>query len=497
MNRIFLKIINISISVSWLILVVLLLRLALKKAPKWANVLLWGIVAIRLICPFSIESAMSLIPSAETIPETVISGPRFEIRTGVGSVDDLINEYLGDHYFEGVTVPPENGFRTMSLLTVIWCIGILSLIAYASVSYWRLCRRVSTAVYYKDNIYRSENISSPFVLGIINPRIYLPFGVDGHDTQYIVAHEQAHIARKDNLWKPIGFLLLTVYWFNPLIWVAYVLFCRDIELACDESVIKNLVNEQRAQYTQTLVDCSINRTVITVCPLAFGEIGIRERVKSVMEHKKPTTLAITLTVITCISVAICFLTNPMPPRDFLMKGNNISHLEPSAIVKRILDIEDWESSNIYTNSNNFALTVDSNFNWAGSQAIRYFFSNAHTTYLAQLRVFPDEGKYVMMEPTEWVEQGRIFLLQNYLEAIKYLPQDTIREMAQADRYIIRQIDGGQPADYDRAITYCADGVQETDGWYLHLQIDPVHSDGEGYSGTGEEVIHAFYGPKQP
>ena len=311
MSDLFLKIVNMSISASWLVVAVLILRLVLKKAPKWVNVLLWGIVAIRLICPFSFESALSLIPSAETFPEKIISGPSFDVQTGITPIDNRINDYLGDRYFEGVTVPTNNGNNVMTILTIVWIIGILLLATYTIISYQRLNRKVDTAVHYKDNIFQSENVSSPFVLGIINPRIYLPFSMNEQDMEHVVAHEQAHIRRKDHWWKPLGFLLLTIYWFNPLMWLAYVLLCRDIELACDEKVIKELGNEQRADYTQALVACSVNRRMIAACPLAFGEVGVKDRVKSVMNYKKPAFWIIILAVIACVIVAVCFLTNPM------------------------------------------------------------------------------------------------------------------------------------------------------------------------------------------
>ena len=315
MNELFLKIINMSISASWLVMAVLILRLVLKKAPKWVNVLLWGIVAVRLICPFSFESALSLIPSAETFPEKAISGPSFDVQTGITPVDNRINDYLGDRYFEGVTVPANNGNHMMNILSIVWTIGILLLIAYTVISYWRLHREIDTAVRYKDNLFQSENVSSPFVLGLIKPRIYLPFSINGQDLEHVIAHEQAHIHRKDHWWKPLGFLLLTIHWFNPFVWLSYVLLCRDIELACDEKVIRELGNEQRADYTQALVACSINRRTIAACPLAFGEVGVKERVKSVMNYKKPAFGIVILAVIACVGVAVCFLTNPITADD--------------------------------------------------------------------------------------------------------------------------------------------------------------------------------------
>ena len=332
MNELFLKIINMSISSSWLVMAVLILRLVLKKAPKWINVLLWGIVAVRLICPFSFESALSLIPSAETFPEKAISGPSFDVQTGITPVDNRINDYLGDRYFEGVTVPANNGYNIMTILSIVWFIGILLLVAYTVISYWRLHRETDTAVRYKDNIFQSENVSSPFVLGLIKPRIYLPFNMNGQDLEHVVAHEQAHIRRKDHWWKPLGFLLLTIHWFNPFIWLSYVLLCRDIELACDEKVIKELGNKQRADYTQTLVACSVNCRMIAACPLAFGEVGVKERVKSVMNYKKPAFWIVILAAIACVGVAVCFLTNPITVGDHFVLTNSESSVDTNKLA---------------------------------------------------------------------------------------------------------------------------------------------------------------------
>ena len=339
MNVLFLKIINMSISASWLVMAVLILRLVLKKAPKWVNVLLWGIVAVRLICPFSFESALSLIPSAETFPEKAISGPSFDVQTGITPVDNRINDYLGDRYFEGVTVPANNGNHMMNILSIVWTIGILLLIAYTVISYWRLHREIDTAVRYKDNLFQSENVSSPFVLGLIKPRIYLPFSINGQDLEHVVAHEQAHIRRKDHWWKPLGFLLLTIHWFNPFMWLSYVLLCRDIELACDEKVIRELGNEQRADYTQALVACSINRRTIAACPLAFGEVGVKERVKSVMNYQKPAFGIVLLAVIACVGVAVCFLTNPITADDHF--GAEIYEPTPIGEIDEKYDNEEF------------------------------------------------------------------------------------------------------------------------------------------------------------
>ena len=310
MNELFLKIINMSISASWLVLAVLILRFVLKKAPKWINVLLWGIVAIRLICPFSFESTLSLIPSAETIPLNIGMDTTPTINSGISAINNAVNPIISQSNTPMAGASVNLLQITIGIYEYIWIFGMIALALYTAISYWRLRRKVDTAVRYKDNIFQSENVSFPFVLGIIKPRIYLPFKMNGQYLEYVVAHEQAHICRKDHWWKPLGFLLLMIHWFNPLMWLAYVLLCRDIELACDEKVIKELGNEQRGDYTQALVACSVNRRMIAACPLAFGEVSVKERVKSVMNYKKPALWVIIIAVIVCVGVAVCFLTNP-------------------------------------------------------------------------------------------------------------------------------------------------------------------------------------------
>ena len=310
MNELFLKIINMSISASWLVLAVLILRFVLKKAPKWINVLLWGIVAIRLICPFSFESPLSLIPSAETIPLNIGMDSTPTINSGISAINNAVNPIISQSNTPMAGASVNLLQITIGIYEYIWIFGMIALALYTAISYWRLRRKVDTAVRYKDNIFQSENVSFPFVLGIIKPRIYLPFKMNGQYLEYVVAHEQAHICRKDHWWKPLGFLLLMIHWFNPLMWLAYVLLCRDIELACDEKVIKELGNEQRGDYTQALVACSVNRRMIAACPLAFGEVSVKERVKSVMNYKKPAFWVIIISVIVCVGVAVCFLTNP-------------------------------------------------------------------------------------------------------------------------------------------------------------------------------------------
>lgn len=310
MNELFLTIVNRSISASWLILAVLLLRFALKKAPKWVNVLLWGIVAVRLLCPFSFESALSLVPSAETIPLNIEMDTTPSIHSGIHAINNAVNPIIrrSNTPMTGASANPLQ--ITIAIYEHLWIFGMIVLTLYTAISYWRLRHKVDTAVRCKDNIFRSENVCSPFVLGIVKPRIYLPFELDGPDLDNVITHEQAHIRRKDHWWKPLGFLLLSIHWFNPLMWLAYALLCRDIELACDERVIKTLNHEQRADYTQALVACSVSRRSLAACPIAFGEGNVKVRVKSVLQYKKPAFWVIVAAVVVCAVVAVCFLTDP-------------------------------------------------------------------------------------------------------------------------------------------------------------------------------------------
>ena len=311
MTEAFLKIVNMSISASWLVLAVLMLRLVLKKAPKWVNVLLWGIVAVRLICPFSIESALSLIPSRETIPPEIMMDWTPEISTGIAPLDQVVNPVITQSF---APTPGASANPLQILIPVVanlWLLGVAVMLAYTVISYLSLKHPLSTAVMLRDNIFQCETVHSPFVLGIVRPRIYLPFAMDDQNMHHVIAHEETHIRRKDHWWKPLGFLLLTVYWFNPLMWVAYILLCRDIELACDEKVIAQLGNHQRADYTEALLVCSINRRTIAACPLAFGEVGVKDRVKSILNYRKPTFWIILIAVILCVVLAVSMLTDPI------------------------------------------------------------------------------------------------------------------------------------------------------------------------------------------
>lgn len=350
MSGIFLKLLNLSISVSWLVLVVLALRLVLKRAPKWVNVLLWGMVALRLMLPFSIESALSLIPSAETVsPEVVQFDPAPTITSGVELIDNAVNPSLSESF----AAAPLASFNPLYVWTYlagwVWLIGLAAMLLYALVSYLRLRRRVSASIPLWENIYVCDEVPSPFILGIVRPRIYLPSALDEAQRGSVLSHERAHLARRDHWWKPLGYVLLAVYWFNPLLWLAYTLLCRDIELACDERVLRGMDAGQIKDYSSALLACSVPRRMIAACPLAFGEVGVGARVKNALRYKKPAFWVVAASVAVCVVVAVCFLTNPERATMKWAKSlrvEDVARIElfvmPQAIDKQYKDLDTEE-----------------------------------------------------------------------------------------------------------------------------------------------------------
>lgn len=310
MDDVFLKLVNLSISASWLILSVLVLRVVLKKAPKWVMPLLWGVVALRLVCLFSIESALSLIPSAETIPSEIVTETREPVLYEQATLDIVTNPTLPSAAEVPVGVSRQQAQVDFNIYSVLWLAGMAALLVHALVSAGKLKRKLATAILLRDNIYESEFVDSPFVFGVVKPNIYLPMHMDEGTAAYVIAHEHAHLARRDHWWKVLGYLVLALHWFNPLVWVAYILFCRDIELACDEKVVKGLDGAARADYSQALLSCAAPKRAVAACPLAFGEGNIKTRVKSALHYKKPAFWVAAAAVLAVVIVAVCFLTNP-------------------------------------------------------------------------------------------------------------------------------------------------------------------------------------------
>ena len=310
MSAVFLKVLNMSITASWLILAVVLTRLILKKAPKWIPCLLWGLVAIRLICPFSFESVLSLIPSSETIPANIALQPEPAINSGITIVNEAVNPVVAESFTPAPTDSANPLQIVIPVAEIIWIAGIVIMLGYALISYLKLKKSLSVCVPAGERILACDEVKAPFILGVFRPVIYVPSSMSGKTLAHVIRHEKAHLQRHDHWWKPLGFLLLSVYWFNPLCWIAYILLCRDIEMACDEKVIRDMDKDDMAAYSQALLDCSFPRKRIAACPLAFGEVGVKERIKGVLNYKKPAFWIIVVAVAACVVTGVCFLTNP-------------------------------------------------------------------------------------------------------------------------------------------------------------------------------------------
>lgn len=331
MDDVFLKLVNLSISASWLILAVLVLRFVLKKAPKWVMPLLWGVVALRLVCLFSIESALSLIPSAETIPSEIVTETREPVLYEQATLNIVTNPTLPSAAEVPVGVSRQQAQVDFNIYSVLWLAGMAALLVHALVSAGKLKKKLATAILLRDNIYESEFVDSPFVFGVVKPNIYLPMHMDEGTAAHVIAHERAHLARRDHWWKVLGYLVLALHWFNPLVWVAYILFCRDIELACDEKVVKGLDGAARADYSQALLSCAAPKRAVAACPLAFGEGNIKMRVKSALHYKKPAFWVAAAAMLAVVIVAVCFLTNPRSERGSLVWAQKLNAADVASI----------------------------------------------------------------------------------------------------------------------------------------------------------------------
>ena len=311
-----------SIGAAWLILIVLFLRLLLRQAPKWVNCVLWGFAALRLVCPYVPESRFSLMPGVFRMQNRYGSAADLTLAQTpviVGNPTQNVIEGAGAAGLTGIPTGAgtvATGFggelfqQILSVGSILWLIGVLVMLGYAVYSYLRVRRQVSEAIWLRDNLWICDQVKSPFILGLFRPKIYLSSGMEEAQLPYVIAHEQAHLRRGDQWWKPLGFVLLMIHWYNPFVWVAYILFCRDLELACDESAVRDLTLEERKSYSYALLSCSMQRRLVTVCPLAFGEVGVKKRVKEVLNYKKPSFWILLAAVVVCVIVAVCFLTNP-------------------------------------------------------------------------------------------------------------------------------------------------------------------------------------------
>lgn len=310
MSEIFLQILNMSITASWIALAVMLIRAIFKKLPKALTVFMWALVGLRLVFPFSFESVLSLIPSTETVPQDIIYSAKPALNSGLPVLDSAVNPVISENFTPdaGASVNPLQ--LAAYVASAVWVCGLAAMLVYAAVSYIRIRLRVREGMPVGGRVWICDRINTPFILGVFRPRIYLPSDIGNRDAEYVIAHENAHLARRDHLRKPIAFIILSVYWFNPVIWTAYILLCRDIELAADERVIKVMGTDIKRAYTDALINCSLPRRTIAACPLAFGETAVKGRVKNILKYKKPAFWIVAVSVAVCIVLSLCFLTNP-------------------------------------------------------------------------------------------------------------------------------------------------------------------------------------------
>ena len=308
MSELFIRILNVGIAGGWIALGVLLLRVLLRKTPRWVLCLLWAMVALRLLVPFTFYSPVSLQPSSQVIPANIETAAEPAINSGITIVNEAVNPLLTE-----MAQPQQNKLEQLFSLGVkIWLVGMGLILLYSVGSYLYLRYRVRIKVAIQNHVYICDDIASPFILGMAFPKVYLPSVLSAEQQADVLAHEFAHLKRHDHWWKPLSFLLLAVYWFNPLLWVAYILLCRDIEQACDEKVIAEMTPLEKTHYAQTLLQCSVRRYMVAACPVAFGEVSVKRRIKGILSYKHPGFWVIILSFVACAVVAVCFLTDPLP-----------------------------------------------------------------------------------------------------------------------------------------------------------------------------------------
>jgi len=321
MYHLFIQLFNMSITAGWLILAVIVVRFLSKRMPKTWHCFLWYLVILRLLLPISIESEWSLIPKSEVITQDLLysQNPISEYEDGNNTKYMMADSSLADEEKQDLVefITPNTGDSVNPLQVIvygasyIWLFVMVSMLLYTVIRYCRVARCVKEAVLLRDNIYQSEYVESPFVFGVIRPRIYVSFSLAGEALDCVIAHERTHIKRFDHVVRLLAFLLLSIYWFHPFVWVFYLLLCRDMELACDEMVLKQIGFDKKKLYSQTLLECSISPKKIVVCPLAFGEISVKQRIKNILNFRKPATWLVVGTLILCIVLVVCFMTNPV------------------------------------------------------------------------------------------------------------------------------------------------------------------------------------------
>ena len=310
MTNVFLHFANVGITASYLILAALVLRLILRKVPKNLLIWLWALVAIRLALPISLESALSLIPKRQPIPANILLAPEPTIDSGIPVIDRAVNPVITENFSPTVTASVNPMQVILPVISIVWLVGVGVILLYAVISYIKLSRQVSVSIHLRENLYLCDGIPTPFILGIVKPKIYLPSDMEAQNQSYVLKHERAHLRHHDNLWKPLGFLLLAVYWFHPLVWIAYLLFCRDLEMACDERAIMDFDDEEKKAYSYALLSCAASKRALAICPVAFGENSVKSRIQNVLHFKKASVWIAVAVFLIIALVAVFFLTNP-------------------------------------------------------------------------------------------------------------------------------------------------------------------------------------------
>jgi beta-lactamase regulating signal transducer with metallopeptidase domain len=499
MDELFLSILNMSLTGAFVIGAICLVRLPLKKAPKIISYCLWMVAGFRLVFPFSMESVFSLIPfKAQTIPSDITMQPIPRIDSGIPFINNAVSSVLP-------AATPQYSANPLQVWiavgSIVWIAGVTAMLIYGVVSFFILNRKMKGAAHIEENIYEAENIKSPFALGIFKPRIYLPTGLSAQKRSYIILHEQTHIRRRDHIIKFAAYFVLCLHWFNPLAWAAFLLMGVDMEMSCDERVLKEMGGEIKRDYSLSLLSLATEGRFIGGSPLAFGEGGIKERIKNVLNFKKTSRAIITLAVALAAVLGVGLALDQAIDRNLPMQGVKLSDLQPEAMIRHIVQATGAKDDGIIVPGDNFQLQVSDNFDWIESATISMFILKNRTGgnpyFACQLRIFPDERKFWVTEPRRQEPPQSQYDLRHYLDALKYLPQEHIRSLTHdnPDMYLINLVEGGIPDDNQPCVFYNMNGLADNNRWYIRLDVQPMYQDeeGSGYHGLGSDVIHVFYG----
>ncbi len=480
----FYVVLSMSITGALVILAVIAGRFLLTKAPAICSYLLWAVVLFRLLCPFSFESALGILPSNSQLPSgsVYIENPE---QTTVETTDEQP---------QGPTEATENIQLDLSsrvdTFALLWLFGVLLMLCYGAWQYIALKRRLIGAVHIGQGIYTADGIDSPFVLGIFSPKIFLPSALDDSERDLIIAHERCHIKRFDHITRALAYFALTLHWYNPLVWVAFVLSGRDMERSCDQAVLHDLDGGDRHNYVQSLLRLSTGRKLISATPLAFGEGNPKNRIKGIVRYKNPPKWAITtaFALVATLTVALAF--NQPHTRSFTMGATAPSQFEPEIIVAEIAEILGVPGSELRVSADNFGFNLDGDFNFRNNETIRFLYQNKS----AQLRIYPEIGQCFVTEATDWVDMNdhQTFPLVSYLQALKNLPTEQLLAICEQspDMWAVELIPDVDDYKYDKNRVlwqYQREAISES-GDSISFSMQPMYQSGNGFSGVGSDII---------